>query len=57
MYTCRCIATHICMYIWLTCGMSTQVASELGAFGVAPAELIDMMAGMRITLNTDIGRY
>ena len=29
----------------------------MGAFGIAPAELMDMMAGTRITLNTDIGSY
>jgi len=41
----------------LSCRMSTQIASELGAFGIAPAQLVDMMAGMRVTLNTDIGSY
>ena len=41
----------------LSCRLSTQIASEMGAFGIAPAELMDMMAGTRITLNTDIGSY
>jgi len=41
----------------LSCRMSAQIASELGAFGIAPAQLVDMMAGMRVTLNTDIGSY
>ena len=41
----------------LSCRLSTQIASEIGAFGIAPAELVDMMAGTRITLNTDIGSY
>ena len=41
----------------LSCRLCTQIASEIGAFGIAPAELVDMMAGTRITLNTDIGSY
>ena len=41
----------------LSCRLCTQIASEIGAFGIAPAELMDMMAGTRITLNTDIGSY
>ncbi|EKX39800.1 hypothetical protein GUITHDRAFT_143191 [Guillardia theta CCMP2712] len=37
--------------------MSTSIASEIGAFGVRPGELVDMLAGMRVTVNTEISTY
>ena len=43
------------MLAGLSCRMSTQLASEVGAFGIEPGDLVDMMAGMRVSLDTDIG--
>ena len=31
----------------LSCRISTQIASELGAFGIPPADVMDMMAGLK----------
>jgi len=41
----------------LSCRLAPSVAAELGAVGVAPAELLDMMAGKRVSLEMDIGSY
>mmetsp|Transcript_48705 Transcript_48705/g.115766 ORF Transcript_48705/g.115766 Transcript_48705/m.115766 type:complete len:1036 (+) Transcript_48705:39-3146(+) len=37
--------------------MCTAIASEVGAFGIPPADLVDMMAGMRVSLNTEVSTY
>mmetsp|Transcript_2475 Transcript_2475/g.5962 ORF Transcript_2475/g.5962 Transcript_2475/m.5962 type:complete len:1024 (+) Transcript_2475:179-3250(+) len=41
----------------VTCRMSMSIAGEVGAFGVPPGELVDMLAGMRVSVNTEIAMY
>lgn len=37
--------------------MSTSLASEVGVFGLPPADVVDMMAGKRVSMNFQIGCY